>query len=132
MKLAVLLSAVLLCAALTLLAKKEKKPKPPEVEVVSVVARRSPEGMELDGRVKNTGLKPIIKMRLVFDFFADERVPLTTQSAEIDEALLEPGDEATFRFAVKDIPRAVAYQVSAVDGNKRELEVAKGGPFTIE
>jgi len=131
-KLASLLSVVLLCLVLPAEGKKAKKPKPPEVEVLSASAHRGPEGIELDGRVKNTGMKPIKELRLVFDFFADEKVPLTTQSADIDEPLLEPGQEATFRFAVKDIARAVAIRLNAFDGNKRELGIANGGPFAIE
>lgn len=111
---------------------REKRPKVMELEVVAVSAHRAAEGIELDGRIRNRGVRPLEGLALVFSFYADEKKPLTTQSAAIDEAVLEPGQESTFRFAMRDVPRAVSFTLQARDGAQRDVGVSREGPFTLE
>ena len=110
----------------------EKKKKPPDVEVVEATARRGESKISLDGRIRNSGAKPIKKLMLLFDFIAPGKLVITTQKAPIDEELLEPGKEATFHMELNDPPRSVEFQINASDGSGRELRVAKGGPFPID
>jgi hypothetical protein len=113
-------------------AQKRKGPKPPDLEVVEASAHRSAGMISLDGRVRNTGERPIRGLVLVFDFLAPDKVPLTTQKAQVDEEVLEVGKEAVFRMALNDSVRAVEFRINAVDQNNRDLRVARPGPFPIE
>lgn len=125
-------AAAVASAGLAAKREKKKKPKIPELEVVSATAHRVPQGIELDGKVKNTSIKPLRGLTLYFNFYADEKKPLTTQNAPIDEGVLEPGQEAIYRFAMRDVPRAVSFTIDAMDHDQRELGVTNLGPFPLE
>ncbi|MEX2262261.1 MAG: hypothetical protein WD696_09935 [Bryobacteraceae bacterium] len=112
--------------------RKKKSPKPPDIEVIESVAYRTDGEIALDGRIRNSGEKPIRGLVLVFDFMAPGRAVVTSQKGAIDEELLAPGDESVFRMKLNDPVRAVEYKISAVDGQGRDLSVAKAGPFFIE
>ncbi len=125
---------ILLTVSVCILAadKKRKNAKPPDVTVLQSAARRSESKIAIDGRVKNTGEKPILELTLLFDFLAPGRAVITTQKASIDEETLPPGAEAAFHVELNDQVRAVEYQLGAVDRNQRDLRVANPGPFVIE
>jgi hypothetical protein len=110
----------------------EKKRKPPDIEVLEASGRRGESKVSVDGRVRNTGEKPIKELTLLFDFMAPGRQVVTTQKAAIDEEILEPGKEAAFHMELNAPPRSVEFQINAADGSGRELRVAKPGPFPIE
>ena len=110
----------------------EKKKKPPDLEVVEASAHRGESKISIDGRVRNSGEKPIKNLMLIFDFMAPGRQVITTQKAPIDEELLDRGTEAAFHMELNDPPRSVEFQINAADGSGRELRVAKAGPFPIE
>jgi len=86
----------------------------------------------LQGRVRNTGEKPIRKLRLLFSFMAPGRQVVTTQRGEIDEELLGRGEEATFNMELNAPPRSVEFSIDAEDGSSRSLTVGKAGPYSIE
>src|SRR5437867_1056180 len=110
----------------------EKKKKPPDLEVVEASAHRGETKISIDGRVRNSGEKPLKKLMLIFDFMAPGRRVITTQKGPLDEELLERGAEAAFHMELNDPPRSVEFQINAADGSGRELRVAKPGPFPIE
>jgi hypothetical protein len=110
----------------------EKKRKPPDVEVLEATGRRSEGSVAIEGRVRNTGEKPIKGMILLFDFMASGRAVITTQKIALDDEILEQGKESVFRVQTNDPVRAVEFQINAVDGSGRDLRVAKAGPFAIE
>lgn len=110
----------------------DKKRKPPDVEVVDAAGHRSEGSVTIEGRVRNTGEKPIKGMVLLFDFMASGRAVIATQKIALDDELLEPGKESTFRVQTNDPVRAVEFQLNAVDESGRDLRVAKAGPFPIE
>ncbi|HTM47161.1 MAG TPA: hypothetical protein VL285_00665 [Bryobacteraceae bacterium] len=110
----------------------EKKKKAPDVEILEATARRGESKISLDGKLRNSGEKPIKQLMLLFDFMAPGRQVVTTQKAPIDEELLEPGKEAVFHMELNDPPRSVEFQINAAEGSGRELRVARGGPFAIE
>jgi hypothetical protein len=127
------LRALPLILAFALLgAEKKKAPKPPDVEVLEASARRVDGRISLEGRVRNSGLKPIQGLVLVFDFMAPGRQVITTQKGEVDEEVLDLAAEASFHMQLNEPPRAVEFQINAVDEAGRELRVAKPGPFLIE
>ncbi len=110
----------------------DKKKKPPDVEILEATARRGESKISLDGKLRNSGEKPIKALMLLFDFMAPGRQVVTTQKAPIDEELLAPGMEAVFHMELNDPPRSVEFQINAADGSGRELRVARGGPFVID
>lgn len=113
-------------------ADKKKKQKPPDLEVVETSVHRTAETVVLSGRVRNSGEKPIRGLILLFDFMAPGRQVVTTQKAPIDEEMLDPGKESTFRFETNDPPRSVEIQLNAQDASGRDLRVEKPGPYPIE
>jgi len=118
---------VCLCAA-----PQKRRGKPPDVEIIQPVMRRSGEDILLDGRLRNCAGKPIHGLVLFFDFMAPGRQVVTTQKGALDEELLEPGQEAEFRMQVKAPPRVVAIRVGAADEDGRHLRVGNPGPFVIQ
>jgi hypothetical protein len=110
----------------------EKKKKAPDVEVVEASAHRGETTVLVDGRIRNSGEKPIKALMLLFDFMAPGRQVVTTQKGSIDEEVLAPGKEAVFHMELNAPPRSVEFQINASDGSGRELRVAKSGPFPIE
>jgi len=58
----------------------------------------------VDGRVRNSGEKPIKQLMLVFDFMAPGKQVITTQKGAIDEELLAPGQEAVSNGAQRPAP----------------------------
>ncbi|MCI0363230.1 MAG: DUF2393 domain-containing protein [Phycisphaerales bacterium] len=110
----------------------DKKKKPLEVEILEARAQRDERKVALDGRIRNSGERPIQGLVLIFDFFADGRQPLVTQKAPIDEETLSEGQEAVFRMELNAPPRAVEFRINAEDKSRRELDVLKAGPYPIE
>lgn len=126
---AVILSAILVLA----LAGADKKKKPPDVTIVECSGRRDAGTITFDGKVRNSGEKPIAGLVLLFDFLSSDKVILTTQKGPVEEdETLEPGQESSFHLVCDQPPRAVRYQLNAVDRNGRDLRVANAGPFAIE
>jgi hypothetical protein len=110
----------------------QKKKKPPDIEVLEASAHRGENNVSVDGRVRNSGEKPIKQLTLSFDFLAPGNRVVTTESGAIDEEVLEPGKEAAFHMESNAPPRSVAFQINAADGSGRQLRIAKSGPFPIE
>ncbi|MSV28235.1 MAG: hypothetical protein EXQ52_05755 [Bryobacterales bacterium] len=128
-----LAAALFLVLALSVLgADKKKAPKPPDVEVLEASAHRSDGKITLVGRVRNSGVKPIQGLVLVFDFMAPGRQVVTTQRGGVDEEVLNVTEEASFHMQLNEPPRAVEFRVNAVDEAGRDLRVDKPGPFPIE
>jgi hypothetical protein len=112
--------------------KKGKSPRPAEVEVLAAAAYRSEGVVQLDGRIRNAGERPMTKLNLFFDFFGTSNEPITTKRTEVDPEEIAPGDEAEFRVEVGDPVRAVRFQIRAEEGEGRDLKVIKPGPYVIE
>ena len=88
--------------------------------------------MQIDGKVKNTGERPIEKLNLFFDFFGAGNTPITTSRTEIDQETLEPGQEAEFHLEMQDPVRAVRFSVRSEDSLGRDFKTVKPGPYPIE
>jgi hypothetical protein len=126
-KLAVILLAIMASA----LAQK-KQPKPPEVELLEVTAHRDEGRINLDGRVKNVGEKPIRGLTVVYDFLDSDKHVISSGKGGIEEASLVPGDEAEFHAQLQAPPRATSFQVNFEDGGGKDLRLAKSEILPIE
>jgi hypothetical protein len=126
-------SALLLLASLCFAwQKKGKSPKPPDVSVMEASCRRFEGDVLLDGRVRITAEKPVVKLKLLFDFLGTDRQLLQTKAAVIDDETLTAGDESEFHLRVADPVRAVLFSIRAEDGSGRELNLTRAGPYPIE
>ncbi len=126
------LRVILVLALVILPVGAQKKRKPPDLEVLEAVAHRGEDKVSVDGRVRNSGEKPIKELTLLFNFLAPGKAAIATEKGAIDDEILEPGKESAFHMEANAPPRAVQFQIDAQDGSGRELRVAKSGPFTIE
>ncbi len=111
---------------------KRKNQKPPDLTILRAVAQRSEGMIRLDGHVKNTSLKPIEGLVLLFDFIEPGGRVVSTMRGAIDEELLEPAGEAPFRVETRAPPRSVQFRIQAEDGSHRELRVEPDGARPIE
>jgi hypothetical protein len=123
---------LILAALLYSQSKKRKSPKPPDLQMLKVDARRTDSGISVDGRVKNTGEKPLNGVVLLIDFLAPGKEVLTTKNGPVEAEVLAPGEESEFRLQINDQNRAVHIRFNAEDKDKRDLRVENSGPFTIE
>ena len=112
--------------------KKNAEKKPPEVHLVEATAQVEDRRINIDGRVRNTGEKPIRKLNFILEMLDSDSKVLTRQQGRIDEDTLDPGDEAIFRAQIAWHARAVWFRVEFEDGGGRELMAANTGPFAIE
>lgn len=110
----------------------KKNKKAPDAVVESIRLLREGDSITIDGRVKNTGEKPIEGMVLIFEFFGPNKDSLTIQNGPVEAALMEPAEEAEFLLQVKAPARAVSVKVEAQDKSGKDLRIEKNGPFAIE
>ena len=128
-----LLPAIILAILLVLsLPGADKKKKPPDITVLECSGRRDNGKITFDGKVRNTGEKTIHGLILSFDFLSSDKETLTTLKGPVEEETLSSGQESGFHFESGEPPRAVGYQVNAVDQGGRDLRLANAGPFAIE
>ncbi len=114
-------------------AQKRKPPKPPHLEVLEFLVRRTTDRtVEIDGRIRNCGDKPLQKITMRFRVLAPNDVTLTTQRGALDPEILDPGEEAEFHWQMREPARAVSVLIEAVDTRDSELIIAKAGPYAIE
>jgi hypothetical protein len=130
---------VLRLATLSLLAlaalvgqDKKKTPKPPDLEILEITATRDGGTIIVDGRIRNTGVKPLEKVTIVVDFFAPNKKPMVSKKGPVETDLLEPGDETDFKLAMPDPGQLVAIELQAVDKRERDLRLSRTGPFSID
>jgi hypothetical protein len=128
MKRAVVLLAILIFS----LGGADRKKKPPDLQVVECSGRRAAGRIIFDGKVRNSGEKTLRGVLLLFDFLSPDKEILTTLKGPIEDEVLERASESSFHLESDEPPRAVRYQLNAVDQGGRDLRVANAGPFSIE
>ena len=112
--------------------RKGEQPKPPDLTMVQVTCLRSEGEIVIDGRVKNTGGKPLVNVDLLIDFMAPGKQVITTKRGPVESDMLAPQDEAEFHLRINDYVRAVQIQFNAEQRDKGDLRVEKMGPYAIE
>ncbi|HUS06822.1 MAG TPA: FxLYD domain-containing protein [Bryobacteraceae bacterium] len=110
----------------------KKQPKPPEVELLQAAAHRDAGNINIDGKVKNTGDKPIKNLAVLYDFLDSDNHVLTSVKGEVEESVVAPGEEVEFHAQVKEPPRATSFQVNFEDGGGKYLRPAKIEVLPIE
>jgi hypothetical protein len=111
----------------------EKKPKTPEVRVIEFNAHRSDDLILVDGQFKNIGEKPIRRMVYIIDFLAtDGKQVLTTQRAEVEDDVLDPGAEVEVHGQVRSPAGATSFVLRFEEAGGRELRTGRAGPYRIE
>lgn len=114
----------------------KKKPayRGPEVELLSASARLEDGRLNLDGRVRNTGDRPIIKLIVIWEILDSDKRVLTRQQGPVEPAEVAPGEECEVQAQIASHARAISFRVSFEDGSGRELRTneKKNGPFHIE
>ena len=126
------LAAALAIVAVSIPTASQKKPKPPDVQVIEARAHRGDGKILMDGRIRVTAEKPLRGLVLVFDLISPENGVVATKTDRLEEELLEPGEERAYHSETTEQPRAVRYQVRAFDRAERDLRLANAGPFPIE
>jgi hypothetical protein len=127
-RLLALIAVVVVCAAGA-----EKKKKLPDLEVLELKVHRLDGKVTIDGRVRNSGEKQLQGVIVFFDFLATGSAVITTQKTALEEEVLEPGKEATFRGELVDPVRAVECRINtAEDKGGRDLRLAKVIKVPIE
>jgi hypothetical protein len=111
---------------------KAPKPAPAVVEVLQLTSARGEGKVQIDGKVKNVGERPIEKLNLFFDFLGAGNAPITTSRTEVDPEVLNPGEETEFHLEMTDPVRAVRFTIRAEDSESREFKIVKPGPYPIE
>ncbi|MGE5647726.1 MAG: hypothetical protein ACM336_18270 [Acidobacteriota bacterium] len=131
--------AVLFALPLATLAaqkrRKRQKLKPGTVEVAEISIHRESEQerlISIEGRIRNTGERPIKGLTLVFAIVAPGGEEVARQRGEIETDPFEPGAESEFHWQMKDHARAVQVRVGASDQEGFEVAVEKPGPYVIE
>ena len=127
-----LFAAVCVWASSLRAQKKNAEKKGPDVELLEATAQLEDRRVNIDGRVRNTGGKPIRKLNFILEILDSDRKVLTRQQGKFDEEVLDPGDEAIFRAQIAWHARAESFRVEFEDGSGRELTAANTGPFSIE
>ena len=119
-------------AALGSAAFAQKKPAPPEVELLEATAGVEEQRVNIDGRVRNTAQKPIRKLVVVYEILDPANNVLTRQQGPIEEPVLDLSDEARFAAQLAWHARSHAFRLFFEDGSGRELRAENTGPFPIE
>lgn len=119
-------------AALALSAAAADKKKPPDVQVLEVAIIREGDIVTLDARVRATGAKPLENLKLAFDFIGSGKKVLASRSIEIDERVLEPGEESVVQAETSYPPLTIQVKLRALLPGARELDIANAGPFPIQ
>ncbi|MGD0014590.1 MAG: FxLYD domain-containing protein [Bryobacteraceae bacterium] len=127
---------LLLAPALMLAAAGEqaRRPSPTRIEMVEVKIRRVPEDgtVSVEGRLRNSGERPIRGLHVVFRVLAPGGEEVARQRGNVEEDPFESGQEYEFHWQMKDPVRGVEVRVVARDTAGHEVEVQKAGPYTIE
>jgi hypothetical protein len=124
---------VLACLVpLAMAQKKQAQPKPPEIEVIEVAARREDSLLTVDLKLRNAGERAAKKLVVIFEVLDSDKNVLTRQQGEIEEPELEPGEESEINVQMAMHARAVQVRFSFEDGSGRDLKALKPGPYPIE
>lgn len=112
--------------------KRKSPPPPPAVHIVELAAHRSDGLVTIDGRLRSLAARPLEGLELVLEFETTDGKVITRQRGAIEPDPLPPGEEAEFRWQMRDHVRAVSFRIHAVERAGREVIVRNAGPHYIE
>jgi len=103
-----------------------------DLKLSDIAVHRVTDQVTIDGKVENSGEKSLKKLRMFIEFRDTDHKTISTRTGNIEEKVLDPGDESEFHAQVPDSVRAVDIVFRFEDGSGREIDVSNPGPFTIE
>lgn len=112
--------------------KRKSPPPPPAVQILQLAAHRSEGLVTIDGRLRSLAARPLEGLELVLEFETTDGKVITRQRGAIEPDPLPPGEEAEFRWQMRDHVRAVSFRIHAVERAGREVIVRNAGPHYIE
>ncbi len=126
-----LLPALLLCAKDR---KKDKDAEGGNIKVVELKVRRSDSdrSIAIDGRIANSGERPIRGLVLIFEATDADGHVLSRQRGQVDEDPLDPAAQSEFHWQMRDQATAVDLSVRAVAHDDRPVKVEAPGPYPID
>lgn len=125
-----LLALATLCFALP--QKRKSPPPPPAIAILEIAAHRSERLVTIDGRLRNLAARPLEGLELVLEFETTDGKVITRQRGAVEPDPLDPGEEAEFRWQMRDHVRAVSFRIQAVERTGREIIVKNAGPHFID
>jgi len=102
----------------------------PGVEITEVQSTRQEGEVGFEGTIRIHG-KPLRGLILHIEYFDSRGALLTIQKMQIEERLIEPGEELDFLLGGNDVPRAVKYEIKVTDGHNMEIRTVNGGPHPL-
>ena len=117
-------AAGILCSAVA-----AKKPKP-GVEITEITSTRQEGEVGFEGKIRVHG-KPLEGLILHIEFLDSRGALLSIQKMQIEERLIEPGEEVNFLLGGNDVPRAVRFEIKVTDGRQMEIRTVNGGPHPL-
>lgn len=119
-------------AAALLCAQNKQPGKPAGIEVIDASAHREGSSVNIDGKLRNSGEKPVKKLKVFIAFRDPDGKTISTRTGGIEQKVFEPDDEVEFHAQVPDSVRAVDIVFNFEDAAGHELNAVNPGPFTIE
>lgn len=106
-----------------------KKPKP-GVEITEIQSTRQEGEVGFEGTIRVHG-KPLEGLILHIEYLDSRGALLSIQKMQIEERLIEPGEDLRFLLGGNDVPRAVKYEIKVTDGHNMEVRTVNGGPHPL-
>jgi hypothetical protein len=103
-----------------------------ELKLNDISIHRDADGINIDGRLENTGEKALKKLKYFIEFRDTDGKTISTRSGAVEPKALDPGDEFDLQARVPDSVRAVDVMFRFEDSSGRVVDAANPGPFTIE
>lgn len=126
----------LLIASLLTATDKPRKPRgkqPAMIEVLELSVRRQEGQLNIEGKVRNSGGKPVRQLVLLFNFLAPGKEIIARGRGALEDEVLEPGQEHEFNYHMPDNARAVWLELRAEDtATGDEPKVVRPGPYAID
>jgi hypothetical protein len=114
--------------------RKQDPAEGPTIKVVEIAVRRSSSEaiITIDGRIVNSGQRPIRNLVLIFDVTAMDGEVVSRQRGKVDEDPFDPGEESEFHWQMREHARAVQVSVRAVSSHENAVKVEASGPYAVE
>lgn len=106
-----------------------KKPDP-GVEIAEIQSTRQEGEVGFEGTIRVHG-KPIEGLILHIEYLDSRGALLSIQKMQIEQRVIEPGEELNFLLGGNDVPRAVKFEIKVTDGHRMEVRTVNGGPHPL-
>jgi hypothetical protein len=122
-------------APLALPAQKGKRGKgkgKAEIAVLKISTIHQNGIIEYEGDLKNVSERPLTGLTMRVEFLDVDGVMASAQKIEIEEGVVQPGEERHFSIQGHDVPRAVSFRVSFTSKGDHDLYTSGAGPYPLD